>query len=927
DNLERDLKFSYLQICLNYASTKKLPVRTFEKHLESMIKNELDDRITLNLMKNIASSNESLKSKIQAYFKRLFEEGNSNFYNFLTTSEITPESIIWALLFEDKDILKEFIKKWGLYHLKYEKIKNFFNLPGSPSFELTIQSYLEEWVSHQDNIDFNNNKVISFIENLVKDDKISIIQNFIENNLENLTANDIVSLEQKGFSKLITSMIKNLLHEIDYSTYQKIQEEAKLAENIDEINKIYKKYRKIPKINSEISKKLLNLLIKLDPKIPEHSTIIMKILSPISLISTMGPLHDLYYSLLEKVFLNSPNYEDKINVIYIFSANLPSFYINKPQKNTLKFLLPNYDYYDDKRKKDLKFYDFPLNLKLKMLKLILKSSDVIRDFMDFILDVYLFENLPKKIERKLKTALLKGVDLKLLENLFDYIDQIEFQKLRFLCAILFKMLRDVGPDDFGEFGQRFISINKIEKRKTAISLLLTLNNDDYEKILSPFQSELEILLQNETNAEIALQLLLMLRKLLCSKLSETPIYEFSKKELLKILYFIGEAWLNDPIFLLKSEEFNRIISNSNKIEPKRLKLIKKLSLNKDLNFLTIGCNLFLKLSKNIIENQEFLKQFDLTLNNIVFPRLKYGIDNIRTIELDAIFNALKVISPEKAHTWLLYGLYCYSKLENIDETPLYFEKAMNLSHNDDEIYDVIATNYYEYEEFEEAINIWKKALVINSNNPKTHAKIAQTQAELNQIENSLENYAKAREINPNMWEAWFNPALILGERGDLEEARTLLERAKKIVPIWEQDSYIKVLDVLGRLYINLGEYQNAEKIYREIIPLRDTSSFRLNFSVALISNGKIEDGMLFLEDTLNEISEDDENYENFLANLIFTYFYMGPEFIEKCIKIILKLEESNADRLKEIIYQIKNEESFQKYLEYHKFKEIVDKYI
>jgi len=54
---------------------------------------------------------------------------------------------------------------------------------------------------------------------------------------------------------------------------------------------------------------------------------------------------------------------------------------------------------------------------------------------------------------------------------------------------------------------------------------------------------------------------------------------------------------------------------------------------------------------------------------------------------------------------------------------------------------------------------------------------------------------------------------------------------------------------------------------------------------------------------------------------------MGPEFIEKCIKIILKLEESNADRLKEIIYQIKNEESFQKYLEYHKFKEIVDKYI
>jgi len=37
DNLERDLKFSYLQICLNYASTKKLPVRTFEKHLESMI--------------------------------------------------------------------------------------------------------------------------------------------------------------------------------------------------------------------------------------------------------------------------------------------------------------------------------------------------------------------------------------------------------------------------------------------------------------------------------------------------------------------------------------------------------------------------------------------------------------------------------------------------------------------------------------------------------------------------------------------------------------------------------------------------------------------------------------------------------------------------------------------------------------------------
>ncbi|MHA1197382.1 MAG: tetratricopeptide repeat protein, partial [Promethearchaeota archaeon] len=890
DNLERDLKFSYLQICLNYASTKKLPVRTFEKHLESMIINKLDDQITLNLMKNIASSHESLKSKIQAYFKRLFKESNSNFYNFLTTLEITPESIIWAQFFEEKDILKEFIKKWGLYHLKYEKIKNFFNLPGSPSFELTIQSYLEEWVSHQNSINFNNNKAIYFVENLIKDDKISIIQNFVENNLENLTANDIVNLEKKGFSKLITCMIKNLLHEIDYSTYQKIQEEAKLAENIDEINKIYKKYRKIPKINSEISKKLLNLLTKLNPKIPEHSTIIMKVLSPISLISTMGPLHDLYYTLLEKIFLNSPNYEDKINVIYIFSANLPSFYINKPQKNTLKFLLPNYDYYDDEHKKDLKFHDFPLNLKLKMLKLILKSSDVIKDFMDFILDVYIFEKLPKKIERKLKTDLLKGVDLKLLENLFDYIDQIEFYKLRFLCAILFKMLRDVGPDDFGEFGQRFISINKIVKRKTAISLLLTLNNDDYKKILSPFQSELEILLQNETNAEIALQLLLMLRKLLFSELLEIPIYEFSKKELLKVLYFIGEAWFNDPIFLLKSEEFNRIILNSNKIGLKRLKLIKKLSLNKDLNFLTIGCNLFLKLSKNIIENQEFLKQFDLTLNNIVFPRLKYGIDKIKTIELDAIFNALKDISPEKAHTWLLYGLYCYLKLENIDETPLYFEKAMNLSPNDDEIYDVIATNYYEYEEFEEAINIWKK-------------------------------------LNPNMWEAWFNPALILGERGDLEEARTLLEKAKKIVPIWEQDSYIKVLDILGRLYINLGEYQNAEKIYREIIPLRDTSSFRLNFSVALISNGKIEDGMMFLEDTLNAINKEDENYENFLANLIFTYFYMGSEFIEKCVKNILKLEESNADRLKEIIYQIKNEESFQKYLEYPKFKEIVDKYL
>lgn len=139
-----------------------------------------------------------------------------------------------------------------------------------------------------------------------------------------------------------------------------------------------------------------------------------------------------------------------------------------------------------------------------------------------------------------------------------------------------------------------------------------------------------------------------------------------------------------------------------------------------------------------------------------------------------------------------------------------FETAMQLSPNDFEILFEYGNFLYSISENVEAERYYTEALEVSPNNILALTFMALNKLILNQLDEAYKYIMKAIEIEPNHEYVQFCTGRILFARKEFEEAKRYLIRAV------EQNPDIETQNTLALTYFELGEYQSALNVFKNI---------------------------------------------------------------------------------------------------------------
>lgn len=225
-----------------------------------------------------------------------------------------------------------------------------------------------------------------------------------------------------------------------------------------------------------------------------------------------------------------------------------------------------------------------------------------------------------------------------------------------------------------------------------------------------------------------------------------------------------------------------------------------------------------KLASLYIKTNQLVKAKDIYENILLKEKVsaeilhQYAILSSSLCDTDTAEKMLKKVicmNPEiaKAHKdlgiiYLNKRLFDYARDE--------FETAMQLAPNDFEILFEYGNFLYSISENTEAERFYTEALEVEPKNVLALTFMALNKLILNQIEAAYEYILKALEVEPNHEYVQFCAGRILFAKHEYEDAKRYLIRAI------EQNPDIETQNTLALTYFELGEYQNALNLFKNI---------------------------------------------------------------------------------------------------------------
>ncbi len=225
-----------------------------------------------------------------------------------------------------------------------------------------------------------------------------------------------------------------------------------------------------------------------------------------------------------------------------------------------------------------------------------------------------------------------------------------------------------------------------------------------------------------------------------------------------------------------------------------------------------------KLASLYIKTNQLAKAKDIYENILLKEKVsaeilhQYAILSSSLCDTDTAEKMLKKVicmNPEiaKAHKdlgiiYLNKRLFDYARDE--------FETAMQLAPNDFEILFEYGNFLYSISENTEAERFYTEALEVEPKNVLALTFMALNKLILNQIEAAYEYILKALEVEPNHEYVQFCAGRILFAKHEYEDAKRYLIRAI------EQNPDIETQNTLALTYFELGEYQNALNLFKNI---------------------------------------------------------------------------------------------------------------
>ncbi len=260
----------------------------------------------------------------------------------------------------------------------------------------------------------------------------------------------------------------------------------------------------------------------------------------------------------------------------------------------------------------------------------------------------------------------------------------------------------------------------------------------------------------------------------------------------------------------------------------------------------------------------------------IFRRLKRYEDSVN------ILHKAQDISSNNVSINYSLG-FTYKEMGDYDDAIDAFESVISRNPDDVLAHNHLGSIYFAQKEHNKAISAYKRGLQVDQNHPILNYNLAHVYEDMRNYPEAVRCYEIALKTRPGWLEAIRDFSELLIRCQDTKQAQELVEQSIKLHP-----DDVDLLCILGRIYLNQFDYDNATKTFKKAESLKNNDiKILIGLSKALEKGMKIEPAM---EKILDAVDIAPENLE---VCKQYAHVLLSAQRYDKALELIKTIDEKS----------------------------------
>lgn len=260
----------------------------------------------------------------------------------------------------------------------------------------------------------------------------------------------------------------------------------------------------------------------------------------------------------------------------------------------------------------------------------------------------------------------------------------------------------------------------------------------------------------------------------------------------------------------------------------------------------------------------------------IFRRLKRYEDSV------GILHKAQDISSNNANINYSLG-FTYKEMGDYDDAIDAFESVISRNPDDVLAHNHLGSIYFAKKEYDKAISAYKRGLQVDQNHPILNFNLAHVYEAIKNYPESVRSYEIALKTRPGWLEAIRDFSELLIKCQDTKQAQELVEQSIKLHP-----DDVDLLCILGRIYLNQFDYDNATQTFKRAEKLKQNDiTILVGLSKSLEKGMKIEPAM---EKILDAVDLAPENLE---VCKQYAHVLLSAQRYDKALDLIKTIDEKS----------------------------------
>ncbi|BDC94425.1 tetratricopeptide repeat protein [Treponema bryantii] len=227
--------------------------------------------------------------------------------------------------------------------------------------------------------------------------------------------------------------------------------------------------------------------------------------------------------------------------------------------------------------------------------------------------------------------------------------------------------------------------------------------------------------------------------------------------------------------------------------------------------------------------------------------------------------------------------FTYKEMGAYDDAIDAFESVISRNPDDVLAHNHLGAIYFAKKDYNTAIATYKRGLQVDQNHPILNYNLAHVYEDIKNFPEAVRCYETALKTRPGWLEAIRDFSELLIRCQETKQAQELVEQSIKLHP-----DDVDLLCILGRIYLNQFDYDNATKTFKRAESLKNNDiNILLGLSKSLEKGMKIEPAM---EKIVDAVGIEPENLD---VCKQYSHVLLSAQRYDKALDVIKKIDEKS----------------------------------